>query len=417
MNFEIASLNPPTTPSWPQAPNAASEASSANQSRLIWKKTLDDHVGETGPRSDPSLPSAPATPPSPLHPDTAAALTNTPPAAPAAATTSNAAASATYTRMSDGGYDANNASDPTAATTGSNGKSGEATGMDRFLWGKDGLTFGSILRSLNPLQHIPIISTIYRHLTGDSIGAVARTIGGALLGGPIGAITSLASSIFESATGKDPGETVLTALLGDDKSVPAASATNIASATPQALPKGAVEVAGLPWLAPGGPTPSIPANLAQAPAPLPPGAVQVANLPWLSPSDTSTGAIPGDFASLSAALPAGATQVAGLPWLTAASPATSARANLAQAAPLARLAGSTTPTTRFIPNAGSIAGAKLTPQLAAVPASTEIAAARNAGRVIAPTDFPKRMMDALDKYQAAAKLHGLKPALSIDFGG
>ncbi len=38
------------------------------------------------------------------------------------------------------------------------------------LWDSDGFSFGDIVDIINPLQHIPVVSTIYREMTGDDIG-------------------------------------------------------------------------------------------------------------------------------------------------------------------------------------------------------------------------------------------------------
>ena len=38
------------------------------------------------------------------------------------------------------------------------------------LFGKDGFTLGDFLDIINPLQHIPVVSTVYRAITGDKIG-------------------------------------------------------------------------------------------------------------------------------------------------------------------------------------------------------------------------------------------------------
>ena len=47
------------------------------------------------------------------------------------------------------------------------------------FFGADGLTFGDVLDVINPLQHIPVVSTIYRAITGDEISPGARVAGGA----------------------------------------------------------------------------------------------------------------------------------------------------------------------------------------------------------------------------------------------
>ena len=78
------------------------------------------------------------------------------------------------------------------------------------------LSFGDFLDVINPLQHIPIVGTIYRAITGDEISPAARIFGGFLFGGPLGFVTAIANAIFEEASGQDLGETVLAALVGDD---------------------------------------------------------------------------------------------------------------------------------------------------------------------------------------------------------
>ena len=78
---------------------------------------------------------------------------------------------------------------------------------DEFqLLGKDGLTFWDFLDIVNPLQHIPVISTLYRSITGDEINPAAKIAGGTLYGGPIGAISSLIDVAVEFGTGQDIGE-------------------------------------------------------------------------------------------------------------------------------------------------------------------------------------------------------------------
>lgn len=80
------------------------------------------------------------------------------------------------------------------------------------MFGKDGFTFSDFLDIINPLQHIPVVNTVYRAITGDKIDPGARLIGGGLFGGPIGLVASMVSGMVEEATGKDPGEHALAAL-------------------------------------------------------------------------------------------------------------------------------------------------------------------------------------------------------------
>jgi len=66
---------------------------------------------------------------------------------------------------------------------------------------KEGLTFGDVLDIINPLQHIPIVSSIYRMATGDEIGVGSRILGGALFGGPLGLLVSGLTAIAEDVSG------------------------------------------------------------------------------------------------------------------------------------------------------------------------------------------------------------------------
>ena len=86
----------------------------------------------------------------------------------------------------------------------------------KAFWGEDGFTFGDFLDTINPLQHLPIVGTIYRALTGDELAPGARLAGGALFGGPIGAATAMANLAVEEIAGQDIGATVLAAFTGDE---------------------------------------------------------------------------------------------------------------------------------------------------------------------------------------------------------
>lgn len=71
------------------------------------------------------------------------------------------------------------------------------------------LGFGDLLDAINPLQHLPVIGTIYRALTGDTISEAARMAGGALYGGPFGVIGALANVVVERESGQDIGDTAM----------------------------------------------------------------------------------------------------------------------------------------------------------------------------------------------------------------
>jgi len=95
-------------------------------------------------------------------------------------------------------------------------------------WKGDSFSFRDFLDVINPLQHLPVVSTLYRWITGDSIGAVPRMIGDALYGGPIGFVTGLVNAVVKQESGKDVGEQVI-ALLGGDASTPVADPKTIAA--------------------------------------------------------------------------------------------------------------------------------------------------------------------------------------------
>lgn len=97
------------------------------------------------------------------------------------------------------------------------------------FWGEDGMRFGDLLDTINPLQHIPGVSTVYRALTGDTISPASRIAGGGLFGGPIGFLSGLFNTVVEGATGRDVGGHMLAMLPGRN---PPADSVQIASANP-----------------------------------------------------------------------------------------------------------------------------------------------------------------------------------------
>lgn len=88
----------------------------------------------------------------------------------------------------------------------------------------DGPSFSDVLDILNPLQHIPIINTLYQHITGDTEGAVADVAGGTLWTGPIGLVGSLIDLAVKSDTGKSISDNILSWLGLEDDDKPAATA-------------------------------------------------------------------------------------------------------------------------------------------------------------------------------------------------
>ncbi len=147
-------------------------------------------------------------------------------------------------------------------------------GGEEFLPGEDtaagesGLGFGDLLDAINPLQHLPIVGTLYRALTGDTISETARMAGGALYGGPAGLVGALANLMVEKETGRDIGGTAL-AWVTDE---PAAgdAGTAVAGADPTLPETAALPINAAPvTIAAAMASPAAAQTLAQQPAPAP----------------------------------------------------------------------------------------------------------------------------------------------------
>jgi hypothetical protein len=95
-----------------------------------------------------------------------------------------------------------------------------------------GFSFHDLLSIINPLQHLPVIGTLYRAITGDTIKTPEKIAGDALYGGLWGAVASVADAAFQAVTGKDVGDTVLAFLTGDHASASIGVATNAPAAAP-----------------------------------------------------------------------------------------------------------------------------------------------------------------------------------------
>lgn len=98
---------------------------------------------------------------------------------------------------------------------------------DGAFFGEEGPQLTDVIDILNPLQHIPFVATLYRELSGDKISTAAKLAGGALFGGPLGLMASIADSIYEQENGAGVIETALNTLTGTDAS---AKATQVAQA-------------------------------------------------------------------------------------------------------------------------------------------------------------------------------------------
>ena len=98
--------------------------------------------------------------------------------------------------------------------------------------GASSLSFGDLLDIVNPLQHLPVISTLYRAITGDTIGTPEKIAGDTLYGGIYGFVGSLADTAFQAITGRNVGDTVLAFLSGGSDSTSTAVASAPVSVTP-----------------------------------------------------------------------------------------------------------------------------------------------------------------------------------------
>jgi hypothetical protein len=108
--------------------------------------------------------------------------------------------------------------------------------------------FHHLLDVVNPLQHLPVIGTIYRAITGEHIGAVEQIAGDTLYGGIWGAVSSVAEVAFQGLTGKSVEDTVLGWFKSDSNSAVAKiTAPNITVA--QSLPSS--DTPALPSSSPG----------------------------------------------------------------------------------------------------------------------------------------------------------------------
>jgi len=85
------------------------------------------------------------------------------------------------------------------------------------FFGDGGFSFSDLIDIVNPLQHIPVVSTFYRETTGDEISAAPRMMGSTLFFGPLGFASALANVVVEENTGMDIGEHMTSWVTPDDE--------------------------------------------------------------------------------------------------------------------------------------------------------------------------------------------------------
>lgn len=89
-------------------------------------------------------------------------------------------------------------------------------------------SFDDLIDIVNPLQHLPVVGTLYRAITHDTIKTPEKIAGDTLYGGLWGFVGSVADTAFQAITGKNFGDTVLALLTGNRDEKP----TAVATATP-----------------------------------------------------------------------------------------------------------------------------------------------------------------------------------------
>ena len=145
------------------------------------------------------------------------------------------------------------------------------------------MSFDDVLDMINPLQHIPVLSAVYRAITGDKINPVSRIAGDTLYAGPLGlasaglaAVGAIADESFAANNnGQGSASTVVAALFGND-SAPAATQLSAASSPNKQIPVAAASPASDQTIAQA----KAQAQTALASLPLP------GDVPILSPSNS-----------------------------------------------------------------------------------------------------------------------------------
>lgn len=113
----------------------------------------------------------------------------------------------------------------------------------------DGFDFDDFIDVINPLQHLPVVGSIYRAITGDEIEAPAKIAGGALFGGFYGFLSALGSLAYEGIAGESFENSVLS--LFEDAPAAAPQLAQRAYQSAQALSSDEIERA--PFYAPAAP--------------------------------------------------------------------------------------------------------------------------------------------------------------------
>ena len=285
------------------------------------------------------------------------------------------------------------------------------------LWGQKGFQFHDLLDAINPLQHLPVISTVYRWITGDTIGNIPRIVGDAIYGGIPGFVSGLFGVLIKEETGKDVGEHVVATLFGDSQSGPTSpgqSANQPELTTEEAAalahaPVDRAELTPLPMIAaaPVAPVPTASAGTTptpQAATPVPASTSAESIKPDHPPIPLARGL--GMSVAASAALPITVSKDAAATAFLATSAERQRQLLGSAAAPAAtgRML-STQPVPLQLPPGSVSFMSRPRATLASVPPGPLPAVAPAAGAPPGngPVDISQKMLDALDKYVALQK--------------
>ena len=104
-------------------------------------------------------------------------------------------------------------------------------------------SLGDLVDIINPLQQLPIVGTVYRALSGDTIKPEMRVVGGALYGGPIGLALAVADSAVEEVTGRDTGGNIV-AIFAPERAPITRGSSSLFAAKEPAAPGGDAAPAG-----------------------------------------------------------------------------------------------------------------------------------------------------------------------------
>lgn len=266
-----------------------------------------------------------------------------------------------------------------------------ATTTNTHAWKDGSFGFHDLLDTINPLQHIPLVSSVYRWLTGDEPGNVAQLAGDTLYGGPLGLAAGLFGVAFKEETGKDPGEMALAALTGSDPASPAAVAAAPAASTSDTGSSDAHHAAATASSAPAAPQtpPETPpeATAAAAAAPTVPDHPPIPL--HKSPAAPAPQAVTGNNSAEQTFL---AERAQFQRSVSGRHTATASGRPITPPVPL-QLTGQVLPgMQRRVPPGLIVPPPSITEAAAVQPAAT--------------TDIPQRMMDALDKYRQIQQQRG-----------